>query len=70
KIQPLNDGLLAIKEFPIPSNRKQVRQFLGKVNYYHKFIPNCAERLEPLHHLLRKDTSFVWSENCTKAFED
>lgn len=47
-----------------------MRQFLGKINYYHKFIDNCAIRLEPLHNLLRKNVPFVWSPDCQDCFED
>lgn len=70
QVKPLYDSLQAVREFPQPKNKKQVRQFLGKVNYYHKFIDNCATRLEPLHHLLRKNVEFTWSEDCAKAFND
>ena len=70
KVRPLTDGLKAINEFPSPTNRKQVRQFLGKVNYYHKFIENCAAILEPLHNLLRKNVEFLWTKECSNAFEN
>ena len=70
QVKPLSDGLKAILEFPRPMNKKNVRQFLGKVNYYRKFIDNCAWRLEPLHNLLRKNVEFVWSSDCIKAFEN
>lgn len=68
-VKPLGDGLRAIKEFPKPRTKKNVRQFLGKVNYYHRFIPNCAVILNPLHNLLRKDINFVWSKECNDTFE-
>lgn len=70
KITPVMDGIRAIKEFPIPKDRKNVRQFLGKINYYHRFIENCANRLDPLHNLLRKNVPFEWTEACNEAFED
>ena len=31
QVTPLTDGLQAIREFPSPKDRKQMRQFLGKV---------------------------------------
>ena len=46
-IRPLNDRLIAIKEYPVPKSKKQVRQFLGKVNYNYKFIENCSIKLAP-----------------------
>lgn len=54
-VLPLHDNLAAIQSFPTPSTRCQVRQFLGKINFYRKFIPRSAVILEPFHLLLRKN---------------
>jgi hypothetical protein len=68
-ITPLHDNLIAINSFPVPSSRKDVRSFLGKINFYRKFIPNSAVLLEPLHSLLRKYSSFKWSPDCRASFD-
>ncbi|CAB0006121.1 unnamed protein product [Nesidiocoris tenuis] len=69
-VRPLwGDNLIAIRNFPVPKTRKNVRQFLGKVNFYHKYIENSARLLEPLHNLLRKNAEFVWTEQCQESFE-
>lgn len=68
-VQPLHDNLIAIKSFPVPSSRKQVRQFLGKINFYRKFIPNSISLLEPFHNLLRKNVPFTWSSACQACFD-
>lgn len=68
-IKPLKDNLTAVKNFPVPQSRKNVRQFLGKINFYHKFIPHSTTTLEPLHNLLRKDVRFIWSDKCQEAFK-
>lgn len=67
-VRPLNDNLIAIKDFPRPNNRKNIRQFLGKVNFYHKFIKDSSKTLEPFHNLLRKNVPFIWSLECEEAF--
>jgi len=67
-VRPWEDNLKSIKEFPRPDSRKKIRQFLGKINFYHKYIENSARLLEPLQNLLRKDTQFSWSEDCQRAF--
>lgn len=67
-VTPLKDNLKSIKEFPTPRNRKQIRQFLGKINFYNKYIPNAAIVLDPLHNLLRKNVNFYWSDKCEIAF--
>lgn len=68
-ITPLKDYLSAVKDFPVPETRKNIRQFLGKVNFHHKFIPHSATTLDPLHNLLRKDVRFHWSKECQESFE-
>lgn len=68
-VRPLKDYLIAVENFPRPQTRKNIRQFLGKLNFYYKFIPESAITLDPLHNLLRKDVKFIWSEECQDAFE-
>ena len=68
-IQPLTDNLTAINDFPTPSSRTKIRQFLGKINFYRKFIPQSAMLLEPFHNLLRKNIPFVWSPDCQNSFD-
>ena len=38
-IEPMPDKLSAIKEMPAPRSPKEIKQFLGLVGYYRKFIP-------------------------------
>lgn len=68
-VQPLSNNIVAITDFPTPSSRRSLRQFLGKINFYRKFIPNSSSLLEPFHHLLRKNTPFSWSHGCQTAFQ-
>ena len=51
-IRPLQDKVKVIQEFPQPPTRRKLREFLGLVNFYHRFIPHCADILQPLHTLL------------------
>lgn len=69
-IKPLKDNLKAIKEFKEPKDKKNIRQFLGKINFYYKYIENAAKQLELLHNLLRKDIKFSWTAECQKAFNN
>ncbi len=41
-------------------NVGDVRQFLGIVNQMSKFIPNLAEKSQPLRDLLTKDNQWSW----------
>ena len=50
-IRPLSSKVEAVNRFPRPTTVKQLQEFLGMINYYHRFIPNAAEILLPLYHL-------------------
>ncbi len=52
--RPIDDNVKPLRNFPIPRTQKNVRQFLGKVNFYHSYIPKSSIVLAPLHNLLRK----------------
>lgn len=68
-VKPVRDNLISIRNFPIPKTQKNVRQFLGKINFYHEYIEKSALILDPLHNLLRKNQQFIWSDKCQNAFD-
>ena len=59
-----------VKSWPIPDCLKSVRQLLGFVGYYRRFIPSFADHAEPLVALAGKDVPFVWKPACAAAFTD
>jgi hypothetical protein len=67
-VQPLKDNVISIQKFPTPTTQKNVRQFLGKINFYNEYIPRSSIVLDPLHKLLRKNEKFIWTDDCEKAF--
>ena len=52
----------AITEWPEPRNVKDVRRFLGLANFYRRFIEQFAKHAGPLNNLLRKETTWRWTE--------
>ena len=50
----------AVTNFPIPKSAKNIKEFLGLVGYYRRFIPNIASRSKPLTNLLKKGCAFDW----------
>ena len=71
-IRPSDTKVSAIREFPRPSSQRQLREFLGMVNFYHRFIPHCAQVLQPLHTLLTNshaNSELEWTEECISAFD-
>ena len=57
-----------VKSWPVPDCLNSVRQFLGFVGYYRRFISNFADMAEPLVSLTGKDVPFVWRPACSAAF--
>ena len=56
-------------QYPRPTTRKEVRQFLGLASYYRKFIPGFAKKSVYLTELTRENVKFEWSENAQIDFD-
>ena len=67
-IQPLPEKLESIAKMPRPKNQKEVKQFLGLIGYYRKFVPRFADISRVLNKLTRKDEEFEWTSECDKCF--
>ena len=51
-IKPQPEKVKIIKDIPIPKTIHELQSFLGLINYYRKFILNCAKICNPLTKLL------------------
>ena len=68
-IQPLLEKLESIAKMPATRNPKEVKQFLGLVGYYRKFVPRFADISRVLTHLTKKDVEFKWTPECENCFQ-
>jgi len=59
----------AVKDWPVPTNLREVRSIVGMASYYRKFIPKFSEIAKPLTTLTKKNVQFRWSPECQLAFE-
>ncbi|GFU75197.1 retrovirus-related Pol polyprotein from transposon 297 [Trichonephila clavipes] len=63
-----------IKDFPIPTNKTQVRAFLGLSGYYRRYITEFFSVIAaPLTDLLKgrnRKSTVDWNSSCQKAFEE
>jgi hypothetical protein len=59
----------AVQEWPVLTKKKEVRQFLGLVNYYRKFIADFSEIARPLTDLTQDDHPWSWGEREQTAFD-
>src|SRR5690349_4952694 len=60
----------AVKEYPVPESKTEVRAFMGLVGYYRHYIPRCSKIAEPINRTLKKDIPFKWTDEAQLAFED
>ena len=66
-LKPWRKKIDALLELDPPQNRKQVRHFIGAVNYYRDMFPQRAHLLAPLTDLTGKG-KFVWTDKHQQAF--
>ena len=72
-ICPRSHKVQVILDFPVPSTHRKLHEFLGLVNFYHRFIPHAADLLRPLNELLTGPTTstktVTWIEETQAAFQ-
>ncbi|WJZ82961.1 hypothetical protein VitviT2T_002682 [Vitis vinifera] len=59
-----------IVKLPSPTNVKGVRQFLGHVGFYRRFIKDFSKLARPLCELLVKDAKVIWDDKFQRSFEE
>ena len=70
KIKPDKKLVDSIAQLKIPVNVSEIRMVTGLFNFYRNFIPNFANRCEPLDRLKKTETKFVWGTDQQIAFDD
>ena len=69
-IKPTESKVESIKSAKRPTNAKEVRSFLGLVNYLGRFIPNLATLTESLRKLTTKDYVWQWTAREEECFNN
>ncbi|XP_055604284.1 uncharacterized protein LOC129752535 [Uranotaenia lowii] len=55
------DKISTIKQYPAPTNAKEVHRFIGMVNYLSRFIPNLSANMSNLRKLIVESTPWKWT---------
>jgi hypothetical protein len=69
-VKPTPKHLEAIREYPAPCTTAELRQFLGLVGYYRRFVLGFSDVARPLTDLTKDkpfkegDKSRVWTSEC------
>lgn len=68
-VRSVKDNLILIKNVPIPKTQKNIKQILGKINFYYEYISKSTIILDPLYNLFRKNQKYIWTAKCQQAVE-
>ena len=53
---------------PAPRTEREIRGFLGRLQYISRFIARLTDICEPIFRLLRKNQPTIWNDDCQHAF--
>ena len=68
-VMPIPKKVQAIQDIATPTTKKQLRRFIGMVNYYRDMWVRRSETLAPLTSLTSKDVKWEWTEVHQQAFD-
>jgi len=59
----------AVRDWPVPTNTKEVQSFLGLANFYRRFVKDYSTTAFALTELTKKEWEFEWSEAAQASFD-
>ena len=65
-IKPNEEKVEAILKLKLPENTKELKSFLGAIQYMAKFLPKLSEQTDRLRKLLKKNEPWKWGEEQQK----
>ena len=64
-----SEKIRAILDMPAPRTEREIKSFLGRLQYINRFISRLTDICEPIFCLLRKSQPTVWDDDGQHAFE-
>ena len=64
------EKIKTVLEWPTPETVKDIKSFLGFVNFYQRFIEGYSKLTRPITNLTKKSENFFWSTECDMAFQE
>jgi hypothetical protein len=68
-VRPNPDKVSSIEKYPLPKTAKEIKQFLGLLGYYRKFIPDFAKITKPMTQCLKKNKKITLDKDYIDCFE-
>ena len=59
-----------IQQLSIPRSKRDIQSFLGKINFFKRFVPNLFELVKNITTMLEKDAEIKWTDQARNSFED
>ena len=59
----------AILKISLPRSKKDVQSFIGKINFFHWFIPNFVETIKQITSMLKKYQEVKWTTEAKNSFQ-
>ncbi|KAJ8871284.1 hypothetical protein PR048_027592 [Dryococelus australis] len=69
-VQPVGGKVRAIHEAPEPKNKTELKVFLGLLNFYDSTLKGKAHIAEPLHRLLKENTTWNFGPTEREVFKN
>lgn len=63
------EKIRAVREWPVPRDKHEIRSFLGLCTYYRRYVPGFANIAKPLTRLTEEGRRFIWEMDCQDAFK-
>ena len=60
---------MAIQVLAVPKTRKQLRQFIGMINFYRDMWQKRSELIAPLTAFTSKNVKYYWKDEYQRCFE-
>ena len=60
----------AIQDLAVPKTRKQLRQFIGMINFYRDMWQKRSDILPPFTALISKNVKYQWTDEHQKCFDE
>ena len=68
-LAPTKERIASIVQAPAPSNKVELKSFLGLMTYNCRFLPCLSQVLNPLYQLVKREARWKWGMEQIGAFE-
>jgi len=69
-MRPLDRNTEPIRNFPPPKTKRQLRRFIGMLQYYRQCIPRISQTIAPLTKITSPKHKFTWGAEEQSAFDN